>query len=179
MCFSCMCLFILHASVSILFLFLLVSGANCGLWLWHSLDFSIYFFWMLCSFSNKHTMFVDENVMTMKRYNLNSTSCPWRQTRNKHKHQTSHPGRQKWTRQNKRKMRWQPFPSYPTQSWQNIKYTPKQGRKMEYELTTTETLRRGTVVSENHCTCILWKLLCVESVVSVNLYYITFLWANL
>ena len=26
------------------FLFLLVSGKGCGLWLWHSLDFSLTFF---------------------------------------------------------------------------------------------------------------------------------------
>ena len=36
------------------FLFLLVSGKGCGLWLWHSLDFSLTFFvygltWFVCS----------------------------------------------------------------------------------------------------------------------------------
>ena len=35
------CLFILHALVSVHFLLLLVSGIGCGLWFWHSLDFSI------------------------------------------------------------------------------------------------------------------------------------------
>ena len=35
-------LFVCFVRVSFcLFLFLLVSGAGCGLWLWHSLDFSI------------------------------------------------------------------------------------------------------------------------------------------
>ena len=29
------------------FLFLLGSGKGCGLWLWHSLDFSLTFFWYL------------------------------------------------------------------------------------------------------------------------------------
>ena len=29
------------------FLFLLVSGKGCGLWLWHSLDFSLTFFFLL------------------------------------------------------------------------------------------------------------------------------------
>ena len=28
------------------FLFLLVSGKGCGLWLWHSLEFSLTFFWI-------------------------------------------------------------------------------------------------------------------------------------
>ena len=41
MCFSCICLFILHALIFVLLLCLLVSGVGCGLWLWHSLDFSI------------------------------------------------------------------------------------------------------------------------------------------
>ena len=45
------CLFSLHASISVLFLFLLVSGIDCGLWLWHSLEFSINFF-QLCLFVN-------------------------------------------------------------------------------------------------------------------------------
>ena len=44
MCFSCICLFILQTSISVIFLFLLVSGIDCGLWLWHSLDFSISIF---------------------------------------------------------------------------------------------------------------------------------------
>ena len=34
------------------FLFLLVSGKGCGLWLWHSLDFSLTFFKMICFFSS-------------------------------------------------------------------------------------------------------------------------------
>ena len=38
------CLFdFLHVLVSVLFPFLLVSGVGCGLWLWHSLEFSINF----------------------------------------------------------------------------------------------------------------------------------------
>ena len=37
-------LFILHALLFFLFLFLLLWGVGCGLWLWHSLDFSINFF---------------------------------------------------------------------------------------------------------------------------------------
>ena len=41
MCFSCICLFILHALICVRFLFLLVSGVGCGLWLWHPLHFSI------------------------------------------------------------------------------------------------------------------------------------------
>ena len=45
MCFSCYCLFILHALNFVLFLFLLVSGVCCNLCLWHSLDLSINFFW--------------------------------------------------------------------------------------------------------------------------------------
>ena len=44
MCFSCICVFILHTSISVLFLFLLVSGIGCDLWLWRSLDFSINFY---------------------------------------------------------------------------------------------------------------------------------------
>ena len=36
----CICLFILHALISVLYPFLLVSGVSCGLWLRHSLDFS-------------------------------------------------------------------------------------------------------------------------------------------
>ena len=44
MCFLCICLFVLHVLVFVLFLFSLVSGVGCGLWLWHSLDFSINFF---------------------------------------------------------------------------------------------------------------------------------------
>ena len=34
----------LYTLISVLFLFLLVWGIGCGLWLWHSLDFSINFF---------------------------------------------------------------------------------------------------------------------------------------
>ena len=41
-CFSCVCLFCDCWFVS--FLFLLVSGIGCSLWLWHSLDFSFYHF---------------------------------------------------------------------------------------------------------------------------------------
>ena len=36
-------LFVLRVLVFVLLLFLLVSGVGCGLWLWHSLDFSITF----------------------------------------------------------------------------------------------------------------------------------------
>ena len=35
------CLFVLCVLVFVIFLFLLVSGVGCGLYLWHSLDFSI------------------------------------------------------------------------------------------------------------------------------------------
>ena len=38
------CLFILHSLCFVHFLFPLVSGVSCGLWLWHYLDFSINFF---------------------------------------------------------------------------------------------------------------------------------------
>ena len=34
---------ILHALISVLFLFFLVSGIGCGLWFWHSPDFSMNF----------------------------------------------------------------------------------------------------------------------------------------
>ena len=37
-------LFDLHMFGFVCFLFLLVSGKGCGLWLWHSLDFSLMFF---------------------------------------------------------------------------------------------------------------------------------------
>ena len=43
MCFSCICLFILHPLIFVLFLFLLVSGLAAASVLWHSLDFSVYF----------------------------------------------------------------------------------------------------------------------------------------
>ena len=36
--------FVLYVLFFVIFLFLLVSGVGCGLWLWHSLDFSINFF---------------------------------------------------------------------------------------------------------------------------------------
>ena len=38
------------------FLFLLGSGKGCGLWLWHSLDFSLTFFWIFvfCCFRRLH-----------------------------------------------------------------------------------------------------------------------------
>ena len=42
--FSCYQLFILHALNFALYLFLFVAGVVCDLCLWHSLDFSIYFF---------------------------------------------------------------------------------------------------------------------------------------
>ena len=41
-----LCLFVLVG-----FLFLLGSGKGCGLWLWHSLDFSLTFFWSDCTFA--------------------------------------------------------------------------------------------------------------------------------
>ena len=37
------------------FLFLLVSGKGCGLWLWHSLDFSLTFFFKQGKHALKHT----------------------------------------------------------------------------------------------------------------------------
>ena len=39
--FSYLCLFILHVSISVPFLFLLVSGIDCGVCFWHSLDVPI------------------------------------------------------------------------------------------------------------------------------------------
>ena len=36
------------------FLFLLGSGKGCGLWLWHSLDFSLTFFTSSCTCSKSH-----------------------------------------------------------------------------------------------------------------------------
>ena len=39
------------------FLFLLVSGKGCGLWLWHSLDFSLTLFYIMCFATN--TMLLD------------------------------------------------------------------------------------------------------------------------
>ena len=50
----CTCLFILHALIFVLFLFLLVTGIRCGLWFWHFLDFSIMNFFSLlinCDFT--------------------------------------------------------------------------------------------------------------------------------
>ena len=41
------CLFDLCLFGFVGFLFLLVSGKGCSLWLWHSLDFSLTFFWCL------------------------------------------------------------------------------------------------------------------------------------
>ena len=46
------CLFVLHTLNFVLFLFLLVLGAGCSFWLWHSLDFSINFLGIL--FLNYH-----------------------------------------------------------------------------------------------------------------------------
>ena len=43
MCVSCI-LFILHALIAALFLFLFVSGIDCGLWFWHCLGCSVNFF---------------------------------------------------------------------------------------------------------------------------------------
>ena len=46
--FVCLVLF-LHALIFVLLLFLFVSGVDCGLWLWHSLDCSLHFFvWQVC-----------------------------------------------------------------------------------------------------------------------------------
>ena len=42
--FSCICLFVLYVLVFVICFFLLLSGVGCGLWLWHSLDFSINLF---------------------------------------------------------------------------------------------------------------------------------------
>ena len=52
MCFSSICLINFHVLISVLFRFLLVSGAGCGLWLWHSLDVSTncFFFFCCCCF---------------------------------------------------------------------------------------------------------------------------------
>ena len=63
MCFSCMCLFVLHVSVFVLFLFILVSGVGCCLWLWHSLDVSINFFFQWHQVKEK-----TDNDMHYKRY---------------------------------------------------------------------------------------------------------------
>ena len=60
-CFSCICLFVLYVLVFVIFLFLLVSGVGCGLWLWHSLNFSINFF----QYSIAHRM--QNNVVTLKK----------------------------------------------------------------------------------------------------------------
>ena len=46
-CFSCICLFVLYVLVFVMFLCLFVSGFGCGLSVWHSLDLSINFFYML------------------------------------------------------------------------------------------------------------------------------------
>ena len=40
------CLFDLHLFGFVCFFFLLVSGKSCGLWLWHSLDFFLTFFYI-------------------------------------------------------------------------------------------------------------------------------------
>ena len=42
MCSPCVCLFILYALISVIFLLLLVSGVGCGLLLWHSIDIHIF-----------------------------------------------------------------------------------------------------------------------------------------
>ena len=59
MCFLWLCLFILHTSISVLFLFLLVSGTGCSLWLWHCLDFSVNFFALEGSQRNDGFFFFD------------------------------------------------------------------------------------------------------------------------
>ena len=46
-CLMCICLFILYALHFCLFLFFLVSGVDCGLWPWHSLNFSFNFLHVL------------------------------------------------------------------------------------------------------------------------------------
>ena len=45
-CFSCICLLILHVLLSILFSLPLVSDIGCDSWLWHSLDFFFKTFYM-------------------------------------------------------------------------------------------------------------------------------------
>ena len=68
MCLSCTYLFILHALISVLFLFLLVSWVSRGLWLWHSLDFSINLFVKIsanCHFSHNTTL---ENVFNRTQF---------------------------------------------------------------------------------------------------------------
>ena len=42
-CFSCICLFILYVLLCVSFLFFMVTWVGCGMWLWHSLDFSFNF----------------------------------------------------------------------------------------------------------------------------------------
>ena len=50
------------------FLFLLVSGKGCGLWLWHSLDFSLTFFKALLRPAN-FTLGPDVTLNTVKKHN--------------------------------------------------------------------------------------------------------------
>ena len=69
LCASCAFLFILHTSISILFLFLLVTEIHCSLWLWHSLDFPINFFGYLV-FAAHTGHFVLTIVHQLKCYDL-------------------------------------------------------------------------------------------------------------
>ena len=62
-------LFVLYVLVFVIFLFLLVSGVGCVLWLWHSLDFSINFLNLLHSFPNKSVL-VELNDHTCNNGNL-------------------------------------------------------------------------------------------------------------
>ena len=54
------------------FLFLLGSGKGCGLWLWHSLDFSLTFFFLLWS-CTKMTVLHTPNIWTVFNH---SHICP-------------------------------------------------------------------------------------------------------
>ena len=44
MCLLCICLLAMHTLIWSLFLFLLMSGVDCGFCLWLFLDFSVYLF---------------------------------------------------------------------------------------------------------------------------------------
>ena len=68
LCASCACLFTLHAVISVLFLHLLVSGVGCGLWLWHSLVFSINFFYQI-KMSKSQTLFWYTRYIAKHKFN--------------------------------------------------------------------------------------------------------------
>ena len=60
--FSCICLFILPVLFSVFFLFLLMSGVDCGLWLWHSSDFSVIIFTVFNKIIEKEANFMHINA---------------------------------------------------------------------------------------------------------------------